>query len=92
MGRPARYAVEIAITQYAVRTVKRENADPPRALSKDEIRKRRVIIMDPQTSTGEFSDGRVGSFSELAEHEHGGQLSAAAANALIEEFRAFVTE
>ena len=84
---------EVAITQYAVRTVKRENADPPRALSKNEIHETAGDYHAPASEHRKnFSDGRVGSFSELAEHEHGGQFVTAAANALIEEFRAFVTE
>ena len=84
---------EVAITQYAVRTVTRERANPPRALSEDEIRETAGDYHGPASEHRKnFSDGRVGSFSELAEHEHGGQLVTAAANALIEEFRVFVAE
>ena len=76
-----------------MRTVTRERATPPRALSEDEIRETAGDYHGPASEHRKnFSDGRVGSFSELADHEHGGQLVTAAANALTEEFRAFVAE
>ena len=55
--------------------------------------KRPAITTGPRVSTGRiFQTAGWGSFSELAEHEHGRQFVTAAANALIEEFRAFVKE
>ena len=84
---------EVAITQHAVRTVKRENADPPRALSKDEIRETAGDYHGPASQHRKtFADGRVGSYSELAKPEHGARLVEVAANALVEEFLAFVSD
>ena len=84
---------EVAITQYAVRTITRANANPPRALSEDEIRETAGDYHGPASEHRKnFSDGRVGSFSELAERPHGEQLVTVAADSLIAEFREFVTD
>ncbi len=84
---------EVAITQYAVRTITRANASPPRALSEDEIRETAGDYHGPASEHRRtFSDGRVGSFSELAERKHGEQLVTVAADSLIAEFREFVTD
>ena len=84
---------EVAITQYAVRTITRANANPPRALSEDEIRQTAGDYHGPASEHRKnFSDGRVGSFSELAERQHGEQLVTLAADSLMVEFREFVTD
>jgi len=84
---------EVAITQYAVRTIKRANASPPQALSADDVREAAGDYHGPASEHRRtFSDGRVGSFSELAERQHGEQIVTVAADSLIAEFRGFVTD
>ena len=84
---------EVAVTQYAVRTITRVNASPPQLLSEDELNEAAGDYHGPASEHRRtFSDGRVGSFSELAEPEHGERLVEVAAHALIKEFREFVTD
>jgi creatinine amidohydrolase len=84
---------EVAITQYAVRTIKRANASPPQALSADDVREAAGDYHGPASEHRRtFSDGRVGSFSELAERQHGEQIVTVAADSLIAEFRGFVKD
>ena len=84
---------EVAITQYAVRTIKRANASPPQALSADDVREAAGDYHGPASEHRRtFSDCRVGSFSELAERQHGEQIVTVAADSLIAEFRGFVTD
>ena len=84
---------EVAITQHAVRTITRTNASPPQQLSVDELREAAGDYHGPASQHRKtFADGRVGSYSELAEPEHGARLVEMAAKALVEEFRVFVSD
>lgn len=84
---------EVAITQQAVRTITREDASPPERLSVEDLREAAGDYHGPATQHKKvFADGRVGSYSELADPAHGAQLIEAATHALIEEFQAFVSE
>ena len=83
---------EVAITQHAVRTITRTDASPPQQLSAEELREAAGDYHGPASQHRKtFADGRVGSYSELAEPEHGARLVELAANALVDEFRAFVS-
>ena len=83
---------EVAITQHAVRTIMRTDASPPQQLSAEELREAAGDYHGPASQHRKtFADGRVGSYSELAEPEHGARLVELAANALVDEFRAFVS-
>lgn len=84
---------EVSITQQVMRTVVREDASPPEPLSPDDLREAAGDYHGPATRHKEaFADGRVGSYSELADPAHGAQLIEAATQALIQEFNAFVSE
>jgi creatinine amidohydrolase len=84
---------EVSITQQVMRTVAREDASPPEPLSPDDLREAAGDYHGPATRHKEaFADGRVGSYSELANPTHGAQLIEVATQALIQEFNAFVFE
>ena len=83
---------EIAITQTACRQVTSEAAlSPPRRLSSAEMAERAGDRHGaPDRHRREFPDGRVGSHSALARPEDGARLLAAAIDAVVADFRAFL--
>ena len=84
---------EVAITQASVRVVESPSHLPPAPLSEEFIRDHTGDFHGPASEHArDFPDGRVGSHSELASIEHGEALIAAAASALIGEFKSWMAE
>ena len=84
---------EVAITQASHRIVDSLNHQPPRSLADNYVRDHSGDFHGPASRHAqEFPDGRVGSYSELANAQHGALLIDAAANALMDEFTSWVSD
>lgn len=83
---------EVAITQSLIRRVSHSDADiEPKALSVEYIAAHSGDRHGPpEEHRAEFPDGRVGSHSALATPEIGRRLLATAAEAVAEDYRAFM--
>ena len=83
---------EVAITQARIREVLHPDADvEPRALSPEYISAHSGDRHGPpEEHRAEFPDGRVGSHSVLATPEFGLRLLTAAAQAVADDYRAFI--
>ncbi len=82
---------EVAVTQHVTGIIHKGAETPPQKLSADYIREHAGDRHGPPDEhRASFPDGRVGSHSALAAPEHGRQLFEAAADAVAEDYRAFL--